>query len=55
MSTSIPEQPFGDLSPLQDTENVKMERVEQDEESLEYVYALLASSPLPAVSVEEEL
>lgn len=47
------EQNVEGLTPLSDPNNVKMERVEGDEESLEYAYALLARSPLPAVTTED--
>lgn len=52
----MPEQPIGSPSPLSDQANVQMDKVDkQDDESLEYAYALLARSPLPAVDVAEEI
>lgn len=51
----MPVQPIGGLTPLTDETNVQLEEVEGDTESLEYAYALLARSPLPAVTTEDEI
>lgn len=51
----MPEKPIGQQTPLSDLENVQLTEVEGDTESLEYAYALLASSPLPAVATEDEI
>lgn len=57
MTEMMPEQPIGnEKTALSDPENVQLERLpdeEQDSESLEYAYALLARSPLPAVATDD--
>ena len=56
MSTNVPENDSG-LGPVNDLTNVQVDTLpdsEQTTESLEYAYALLARSPLPAVSTPDE-
>ena len=56
MTKGMPEKPIGSLTPLSDPENVQLEATEQqDTESIEYAYALLSRSPLPAVTTEDEI
>lgn len=53
------ERPIGpELTPLSDPANVQLETLpdsEQDTETLEFAYALLAGSPLPAVTTPDEV
>lgn len=55
-ASEMPITPVGGLTPLTDMSNAVFEEVKTDDRaSLEYAYALLSGTPLPAVDVPEEI